>query len=265
MGILNVTPDSFSDGGRFMDASRAVDRALAMIKEGAEVIDVGGESTRPSAPAVPLEIERERVMPVIRALGAATVVPISIDTQKPGLAREALEAGASIINDVGAGVANPSMLDLVAQTGCGYICMHMQGNPRTMQQAPRYHDVVEEVDAFFSRMLGRYREHGIDEAQIVLDVGIGFGKTLEHNLELLRHLERYKKHGRPLLLGASRKSFIGKVLENEDPTRRGAASLACVGRGLDHGVELFRVHDVQETVEVIRMWQAIEGRGVPHV
>ncbi len=265
MGILNVTPDSFSDGGRFMDASRAVDRALAMIKEGAEVIDVGGESTRPSAPAVPLEIERERVMPVIRALGAATVVPISIDTQKPGLAREALEAGASIINDVGAGVANPSMLDLVAQTGCGYICMHMQGNPRTMQQAPRYHDVVEEVDAFFSRMLGRYREHGIDEAQIVLDVGIGFGKTLEHNLELLRHLERYKKHGRPLLLGASRKSFIGKVLENEDPTRRGAASLVCVGRGLDHGVELFRVHDVQETVEVIRMWQAIEGRGVPHV
>jgi len=259
MGVLNVTPDSFFDGGHFLDLEQAVDRALGMVSQGAGIIDIGGESTRPSAPSVPVEAELQRVMPVIERLVKLVDVPISIDTQKPEVARRALEAGASIVNDVGAASENPAMLEVVAQSGCGYVCMHMQGNPRTMQKLPAYSDVVSEVDAFFTSQLRGYRALGIDLEQVVLDVGIGFGKTVEHNLELLRHLESYKKHGRPILLGVSRKSFIGNILGIEDASERGPASLACVCWGLRAGVELFRVHDVSETSHVVRMWQAIES------
>jgi dihydropteroate synthase len=259
MGVLNVTPDSFFDGGDFLDLEQAVGRALGMVSQGAGIIDVGGESTRPSAPSVPVEVELERVVPVIERLVKLVGVPISIDTQKPDVARRALEAGASIVNDVGAVSEDPAMLDVVAQSGCGYICMHMQGNPRTMQTSPTYSDVVSEVDDFFTSKLRGYRARGIDLEQVVLDVGIGFGKTVEHNLELLRHLQSYKKHGRPILLGVSRKSFIGKVLGNDDVSERGPASLACVCWGLRAGVELFRVHDVSETSHVVRMWRAIES------
>ena len=259
MGVLNVTPDSFSDGGNFLELEQAVDRAMGMVAQGAAIIDVGGESTRPSAPKVPSEVEQQRVVPVIERLAELVDVPLSIDTQKPEVARRALEAGASIINDVGAASGNPAMLDVVAQSGCGYVCMHMQGNPRTMQKGPTYSDVVSEVDAYFKSQLNDYRALGIDLEQVVLDVGIGFGKTVEHNLELLRHLESYKKHGRPILLGVSRKSFIGNILGIEDASERGPASLACVCWGLRAGVELFRVHDVSETSHVVRMWQAIES------
>jgi dihydropteroate synthase len=230
-----------------------------MVSQGAGIIDIGGESTRPSAPSVPVEVELQRVVPVIERLVKLVDVPLSIDTQKPEVARRALEAGASIVNDVGAASENPAMLEVVAQSGCGYVCMHMQGNPRTMQKSPVYSDVVSEVDAFFTSQLRSYRALGIDLEQVVLDVGIGFGKTVEHNLELLRHLESYKKHGRPILLGVSRKSFIGNILGIEDASERGPASLACVCWGLRAGVELFRVHDVSETSHVVRMWQAIES------
>ncbi|MBT5708612.1 MAG: dihydropteroate synthase [Verrucomicrobia bacterium] len=259
MGVLNVTPDSFFDGGDFFDLEQATERALGMVSQGAGIIDIGGESTRPMAPIVPVDVELQRVIPVIERLVKLVGVPLSIDTQKPDVARRAIEAGASIVNDVGAASEDPAMLDVVAQSGCGYICMHMQGNPRTMQTSPTYSDVVSDVDAFFTSKLRVYRACGIDLEQVVLDVGIGFGKEVEHNLELLRHLESYKKHGRPILLGVSRKSFIGKVLEINDASERGPASLACVCWGLRAGVELFRVHDVSETSHVVRMWQAIES------
>ena len=259
MGVLNVTPDSFFDGGDFFDLEQATERALGMVSQGAGIIDIGGESTRPMAPIVPVDVELQRVIPVIERLVKLVGVPLSIDTQKPDVARRAIEAGASIVNDVGAASEDPAMLDVVAQSGCGYICMHMQGNPRTMQTSPTYSDVVSDVDAFFTSKLRVYRACGIDLEQVVLDVGIGFGKEVEHNLALLRHLESYKKHGRPILLGVSRKSFIGKVLEINDASERGPASLACVCWGLRAGVELFRVHDVSETSHVVRMWQAIES------
>lgn len=257
MGILNVTPDSFSDGGLFLDPERAVDRALEMVSQGADIIDVGGESTRPSAPKVLPEVERQRVIPVIERLADQSKVLISIDTQKAEIARLAVEAGARIVNDVNAAALCPDMLEWVAQSGCGYVSMHMQGTPQTMQKAPTYSNVVTEVAQFFDQALSHYESFGISVEQIVLDVGIGFGKTVEHNLELLRHLERYKNHGRPLLLGVSRKSFIGKILGEKSTGDRLAASLACVCWGMTAGVRLFRVHDVIETSQLIRMWRAI--------
>lgn len=259
MGILNVTADSFSDGGDYLDLDRAVERAVCMVSEGAKIIDIGGESTRPSAPKVPFDVERRRVLPVIERLVELVDVPLSIDTQKPELARLALGVGASIVNDVGAASSDPAMLDVVAQSGCGYVCMHMQGNPLTMQNAPVYSNVVEEVDDFFASRLRHYQDLGIDQEQVVLDIGIGFGKTVVHNLELLRHLDSYKKHGRPLLLGVSRKSFIGDILGLENACERGAASLACVCWGLRAGIELFRVHDVSDTSHAVEMWRAIES------
>lgn len=258
MGVLNVTPDSFSDGGRFLDTKLAVERAREMVSEGADIIDIGGESTRPGAPEITLEEERARILPVIDRLREAIAVPLSIDTQKPAIAAEAVARGGSIVNDIAAGVNDPAMLELVANTGCGYVCMHMQGNPRIMQQAPVYDDVVGEVDRFFSNQLQGYERQGIAGEQVVLDVGIGFGKTPTHNLELLRHLESYKKHGRPILLGVSRKSFIGRTLGLESPSERVSASLACACWGAQAGAVVFRVHDVAETSQVLRMWRAIE-------
>ena len=261
MGVLNVTPDSFSDGGCFLDPKVAVERAQVMVSEGADIIDIGGESTRPGAPEISLAEEGARVLPVIESLREAVDVPLSIDTQKPEIAAEAVARGGSIVNDVGAGANDPAMLELVASTGCGYVCMHMKGTPRVMQQAPKYDDVVREVDHFFSEQLQGYDRHGIAAEQIVIDVGIGFGKTLTHNLELLRHLESYKKHGRPILLGVSRKSFIGQTLGLECPTERGAGSLACACWGMQAGARVFRVHDVAETSQVLQMWPAIERMG----
>ncbi len=258
MGILNVTPDSFSDGGDFLDPSRAVDRALEMVAEGAGLIDVGGESTRPGAPNVSLDEERRRVTPVLERLLDAVSVPISIDTQKPELAAHALSLGVHCVNDVAAGRDSDAMLASVAQFGAGYIGMHMQGNPQTMQAQPAYANVVTEVDAFFASLIERARCLGVASEQLVLDVGIGFGKSVDHNLELIRNLETYKKHGRPLLLGVSRKSFIGKLLGIERASDRVAGGLACSCWGWQAGVRIFRVHDVAETAHALRLWQAIE-------
>ncbi len=258
MGILNVTPDSFSDGGAFFDWRRAVDRAQEMVSQGAGIIDVGGESTRPAASAVSLAEERRRVVPVLERLVARAGVPISIDTQKPKVAREALLLGASIVNDVGAGRQHPAMLEAVSEFGAGYVCMHMLGNPRTMQERPSYADVVAEIDGFFAESLAVYSRFGLSREQVALDVGIGFGKTVGHNLELIRRLETFKRHGRPIVLGASRKSFIGRVLGIEEASGRLAGSLACACRGLHAGAAVFRAHDVPATVQALAMWQAIE-------
>lgn len=258
MGILNVTPDSFSDGGDFFDPIKAISRAEEMTEQGADLIDIGGESTRPRAEIVPFEEERRRVIPLIEKMMNRIKVPISIDTQKPEIARLAISAGASIINDVSAVSMNANMISLVAEKGCGYVAMHMQGNPQNMQQKPTYEDIINDVDQCFARLLSHYTICGISPEQIVLDVGIGFGKTISHNLALLKDLKRYKRHDRPLLLGASRKSFIGGVLGIGDARDRGSASLACVAWGLGKGVKIFRVHDVLETAHVVKMWKAIE-------
>jgi dihydropteroate synthase len=256
MGVVNVTPDSFSDGGKFFDADAAVEHALALIEEGAEIIDIGGESTRPGAPTVSVVEELGRVVPVIERLATEVKVPISIDTQKPGVARAALRAGASIVNDIAANRAEDSMWRVAAEARAGYVAMHMQGTPQTMQHEPRYNDVVTEVGNFFADRLARCAAAGLHAEHVAFDVGIGFGKTLENNLELLAAVGSFKSLGRPLLLGVSRKSFIGKLLGAEVEDRLPAA-LACACHAVAHGVQIIRAHDVAATVQAVRMTEAI--------
>jgi dihydropteroate synthase len=259
MGIVNVTPDSFSDGGKYLDSGAAVAHALRLIEQGAEMIDVGGESTRPSAEPVEESDEMRRVMPVIERLAREIRVPISVDTQKPAVARAALDAGASLVNDVGANRSDDFMWRIVGEARAGYVCLHMQGTPRTMQKDPFYRDVVREVAEFFSDRLARLATAGVTLEQVVLDVGIGFGKALEHNLQLLAGLESLTKLVRPLLLGVSRKSFIGQLLGVEVNARL-PASLACSCRAVEAGVQIIRTHDVAETVQAVRMLEAIRDR-----
>jgi dihydropteroate synthase len=256
MGILNVTPDSFSDGGRFLDAPAAVAHALELVEQGAEIIDVGGESTRPGALPVAEAEELRRVIPVIERLARQIKVPISIDTVKPGVARAALAAGASILNDVAANRADSALWQLVAEARAGYVCMHAQGNPQTMQANPVYADVVREVGEFFKERLGRMSDCGVSREQVILDPGIGFGKTLEHNLRLLGATRSFTKFGCPLLVGVSRKSFIGKLLGAELGERLPAA-LACACLAVAAEAQIIRAHDVAQTVQAIRMTEAI--------
>lgn len=257
MGILNVTPDSFSDGGKYLETDAAVRHGLELIAEGADIIDVGGESTRPGARVVPEAEELRRVIPVIQRLKAQTPVPISVDTMKPGVARAAVQAGASIINDVGANRADPMMSRVVAETGAGYVLMHMQGTPQDMQQAPHYIDVVAEVGQFFEHGLRRLEAAGVDAKRVVLDVGIGFGKTLAHNLQLLASLQSFTRWGRPLLLGVSRKSFIQQAAGGNAGMDRLSGSLACVCLGLTQGASILRVHDVAATRQAARLTESI--------
>lgn len=256
MGIVNVTPDSFYDGGRFLDTRAAVAHALQLVEEGAEIIDVGGESTRPGAVPVAESEELRRVMPVIEQLAGRVKVPLSIDTVKPGVARAALAAGASIINDVAAIREEAAMCRLVAETGAGYVCMHAQGTPRTMQLNPAYADVVREVGEFFEEWMRRLSDCGVGREQLILDPGIGFGKTVEHNLQLLGAARAFARFERPLLVGVSRKSFIGKLLGAE-PSGRLPGALACACLAVAAGVQIVRAHDVAETVQAIRMTEAI--------
>ena len=255
MGVINVTPDSFSDGGAFLDPGKAIEHARFLLGQGAEIIDVGGESTRPRAEHVPEDEEIRRVLPVVEALAGECVV--SIDTQKPGVARAALQAGAAIVNDIAANRTDPEMWEITAAAGAGYVLMHMQGTPRTMQLNPHYDDVVREISDFFADRLKRTAQAGLAAEQVLLDVGIGFGKTLGHNLELLRSLSRFNLHQRPMLLGVSRKSFMGKLLGMEAGSRL-AASLACAVWAVQNGVQVLRVHDVAETVQAVRMIEAIQ-------
>ena len=261
MGVVNVTPDSFSDGGEFFEPGRAVEHALQLAGEGAEILDVGGESTRPNATPVSQDEELRRVLPVIRELAKARPgLVISIDTMKPEVARRAVEAGASIINDVAANRTDPEMWRVVRETGAAYVVMHMQGTPQTMQQNPRYEDVVRDVAKFYEERLSRLQESGVSTEQIVLDPGIGFGKTCEHNLELLAGLRHFKTYQRPLLVGASRKGFIGQVTGAKEAAERLPGSLACAIAATEAGAQIIRTHDVAATKQALRMMEAIQAR-----
>jgi len=256
MGIVNITPDSFSDGGKFLDADAAVQHALKLAGEGAEILDIGGESTRPGAKPVSEKEELCRVIPVIEKLAAKTKVALSIDTMKPAVARAALEAGASIVNDVAASRSGSEMWQIVSEFRAGYVCMHARGTPRTMQKNPRYKNVVREVRDFFQERMKQLKAHGVVPEQVVLDPGIGFGKTAEHNLALLAHLGRFKTLRRPLLLGVSRKSFLGKF-SGADANERLPASLACAILAVEAGAHIIRAHDVLETVRAVRTAEAV--------
>jgi dihydropteroate synthase len=259
MGIVNVTPDSFSDGGKYFNADLAIAHAHRLVEDGADLLDIGGESTRPRAVPVEETEEIRRVIPVIEQLARSVKVPISIDTMKPGVARAALRAGASIVNDVAANRDDEAMWRIVAEAGAGYVCMHMQGSPQTMQTNPHYGDVAREVREFFSERITRLNNCGVSNEQVILDPGIGFGKTLEHNLQLLGTLGSFTKLGQPLLLGVSRKSFIGKLLGEKSGARLPAA-LACTVLAVEAGVQMIRAHDVAETVQALRMTEAILAR-----
>jgi len=262
MGVLNVTPDSFSDGGRFVDAELAVKHAVQMVEEGADLIDVGGESTRPGSDEVPADEERARVLPVIGRLAAEIPdTPISIDTRKAEVARDGLAAGASIVNDVAAG-ADPEMFGVVRETGAGLVLMHMLGDPKTMQDEPRYGDVVGEVRAFLSGRADAAIHAGIPGGSLCVDPGIGFGKTLDHNLLLLRGIDTLIDLGFPLLVGPSRKRFLGAILGTEvDDRLEGTA--AAVAWLVSRGTHIVRVHDVKEIVRVVRVVDAIVGAERP--
>ena len=255
MGIVNVTPDSFSDGGKHATTTSAVKHALYLVNSGADILDIGGESTRPGAEPVTQEEELKRVIPVIEKLAGKTEAAISIDTQKPVVAKAALKAGASIINDIAANRENEAMWQLVAETKSGYIAMHMLGDPKTMQRNPRYADVLNDVEAFFYCQMDRWTDWGISLEQVVLDPGIGFGKTLEHNLALMKGLERLTSMERPLAMGTSRKSFIGE-LTGAGVNDRLPGSLASACRAAQAGVAIIRTHDVEETTQALKIWAA---------
>ncbi len=259
MGIVNVTPDSFSDGGKFFDPSAAVDHALRLVAEGADILDVGGESTRPNATPVTAEEELRRVRPVVTELAKRTAVPISIDTMKPEVARACLDAGACIVNDV-AGFRDPAMADLAKEFGAGVVVMHMRGTPQTMQQQPEYADVVAEVDAFFAERIATLTAAGIDPETICLDLGIGFGKTLDHTLAQLRHLGTHQRHGRPVCLGVSRKGFLGQLTGRDRPDRMaGTLAVSCFALATG-AAQVLRVHDVAPHRDAVNVWQAISAQ-----
>jgi dihydropteroate synthase len=259
MGILNVTPDSFSDGGKFLGAEAALAQARAMA-EGAEVIDVGGESTRPGAVEVPVAEEIARTVPVIRALRVGGLsAPISIDTRKSPVAEAALQAGATIVNDVSAFDFDPTLGPLVARSGVPVVLMHAQGVPATMQDDPSYSDVLLDVYDALAARLARAEALGIDRAGIALDPGIGFGKSQAHNLALLRGLSLFHGLGCPILLGTSRKRFIGSIGRSDDPKDRAPGSIATALAGVAQGVQIVRVHDVAETRQALRLWQALNS------
>ncbi len=261
MGVLNVTPDSFSDASAFFESKRALEQAMRMIEEGAEIIDVGGESTRPGARAVPEDEELRRVVPVISKLREVNKeILISVDTSKAAVAAAALDAGADIINDVTGGRGDESMMRLAAERGAAFICMHMQGTPRTMQAHPHYDDVVAEVAEFFRQQYVCALECGLDPMAIAFDPGIGFGKTLKHNLELLRNLPRLRVENRPLVVGVSRKSFLGKLIDAREMSERIAPTVAMTALLRERGAEVLRVHDVKQNVAALRVAEAFLGR-----
>lgn len=259
MGILNVTPDSFSDGGRFAAREAALAQARRMIAEGAAIIDIGGESTRPGADPVGAQEEIERTLPVIEALRAEWDGWISIDTTKAEVAAAALKSGADLVNDVSGLRGDPEMAPLCAAEGCAVCVMHMQGTPRTMQQAPAYENVVTEVRAFFEERLATLTAAGMHPGCLCFDPGIGFGKTLEHNLALLRALDRLAPQSRPLLLGLSRKSFLGMLLGDPAMQLRDWPTVALTARAREQGVMLHRVHEVRPNLQAIRMVEAISS------
>jgi dihydropteroate synthase len=261
MGVLNVTPDSFSDGGKFLDMDAAVKHGRKMTGAGADIIDIGGESTRPGAAAVSVYEELRRVLPVVERLQDLVV---SVDTTKSAVAEKSLAAGARIVNDISALRFDPRMVDVVRDAGAGVVLMHMQGTPQTMQQSPRYDDVVAEVRSFLAERIVFAESRGLKKTQIAVDPGIGFGKTVEHNLQLLARLSEFGSLGCPVVVGTSRKSFIGKVLAAQGVERAGEAdgrlwgTAATVAWAVAQGARVVRVHDVAEMSDVVRMVEAIQ-------
>jgi dihydropteroate synthase len=257
MGVLNITPDSFSDGGEFFDTSKAVEHGLEMASDGAAIIDVGGESTRPGSAQVSAEEQIRRVMPVIEALVGKVGVPISIDTANYKVAKAAMDAGATMINDITA-LSDERVGELAAERGVAVILMHIQGTPATMQVEPRYKDVVAEVLAFLLERAKQAEHFGIDKSKIFIDPGIGFGKTTEHNLLLLRHIDRFVNSGYRVCVGTSRKNFIGKITGKEKPAERIFGTAATVALCAAAGVSIVRVHDVAEMVDVVKVINAVD-------
>jgi dihydropteroate synthase len=260
MGVINVTPDSFSDGGLFSSAEAAVEHAIRLVEEGADILDIGGESTRPGSDFISLDEELSRVMPVVEGLADSSGAPISIDTTKAEVARRALDAGCAMVNDISAMRLDEEMLPLVVERGVPFCLMHMQGMPKDMQTEPHYDDVVGEISRFLRERAEAAEEAGAEPAKIIVDPGIGFGKTLQHNLEVLRRLDELNSLGYPLLLGPSRKSFIGGILDL-DVDERIEGTAASVALGIAHGADIIRVHDVKEMVRVARVADAITGKG----
>lgn len=260
MGVLNVTPDSFSDGGRFRSLDSGLRQGAALAAEGADLIDIGGESTRPGAPEVSPEEELDRVLPIIEALRRELDLPLSIDTSKSMVARAAITAGAEFVNDISGLQFDPEMARTVAESGAGLFVMHTRGRPETMQKDTRYPDLVGDVLASLDSSLDQARAAGIDEEKLAIDPGIGFGKSVEGNLEILRRLREFHSLGRPVLLGTSRKGFIGKVLGQSDPGERLYGTVATVALGVERGAQIFRVHDVRPAREAALMaWAVISG------
>jgi len=264
MGILNITPDSFSDGGRFIDPKAAVEHAVRMVEDGADIIDVGGESTRPGSEPLTADEEAARVVPVIRELALvlgrdleSRPVPISIDTYKTQVARAALDAGASIVNDISGGSFDPGMPSVLAERRCPAILMHIKGAPKDMQADPTYDDLLGEVCGFLYERVRALTDAGVDEKMLMIDPGFGFGKTVEHNLELLRRLKELKSIGRPIVIGTSRKSTIGKVLGDLPVQERLEGTAATVALSIANGADIVRVHDVKEMSRVARMTDAV--------
>lgn len=259
MGVLNVTPDSFSDGGKYLDVYSALDRIYFMIKEGAMIIDIGGESTRPNADPVSEEEELSRVIPILeKAVSSFEKVFFSIDTTKYEVAKQALQLGAHIINDVSGLQKESRLADLCAQYEATYILMHSQGDPKTMQKNPSYKDVVKEISLFFKEKIQILESKGVNK--IVLDPGIGFGKTLEHNLKLVAQLDSFQKIGFPVLVGASRKSMIGQILDGRPSSERLTGTIAVHYHALMNGAKILRVHDVKEASDSIRIFNAIQSQ-----
>ena len=260
MGVVNVTPDSFSDGGRFFDAGTAIDHALRLEEDGADILDIGGESTRPGSDFITLDEELRRVMPVIEGIRGKTALPVSIDTTKAEVARRALQAGCDMVNEISAMRLDAEMLPLLVEKGVPFCLMHMQGMPKDMQVEPHYDDVIGEIAAFLRERAWEAIEAGADPSNVMVDPGIGFGKTLEHNLEIVRRLKEFKSLGYVLVLGTSRKSFIGRILDlPEDERVEGTA--ASVAVGILNGADVLRVHDVKEMVRVARVTDSIAGKG----
>ncbi|WP_417384998.1 dihydropteroate synthase [Gimesia sp.] len=256
MGILNVTPDSFSDGGEATEVESAVQKGLQLVEDGADILDIGGESTRPGADPVPLEEELRRVVPVIEALSARTTAPISIDTTKAEVARQALQAGAVIINDISGLTFDPAMIPLAAESKAGVICMHIQGTPQTMQDNPEYEDVVSDLKSWFQLRIQALLDAGVEPERIVLDPGVGFGKTADHNLQILSQISAFHSLGFPVLIGHSRKRFLSKLL-GRSLEERLAGTIGVSVALAQQGVEILRLHDIAANRDAIAAWQAV--------
>lgn len=257
MGVLNLTPDSFSDGGQYNDPQLSVDRALQMVAQGAGIIDVGGESTRPGAVRIPAPEQIVRIIPTIRAIARQSAVPVSVDTTLSDVAEAALDAGAQLINDISAGREDPAILDVVARHSAPVVLMHMLGTPATMQQAPTYGNVVQDVKAFLQKRILAALDAGIPAEQILIDPGIGFGKNIDHNLSLLRHLSQFKGLASGLLVGTSRKSFIGTLTNKPEATERQFGTAGTVAWSIAQGADILRIHDVAEMQQVLQVVNAI--------